>query len=222
MIPDPCVLPHFYYMNLFFFFFNDTATTEIYTLSLHDALPISQLNSSPSSLRRGMMCRWKWKTDCPAPSPFACIRLMPSGWTAALTALATLAAVRAVAAKSSGTISNTFGACAFGITKACPSWTGLMSMKASVSASSNSLKHGISPATILQKMQLGSEAIIITPISQYLRLSQERQKRMAFAGPSVFRCRSSYPTISPRVGETAGEWPRSLRPGDDGADGQTA
>src|SRR2546425_12429330 len=27
--------------NLFVFFFNDTATTEIYTLSLHDALPIS-------------------------------------------------------------------------------------------------------------------------------------------------------------------------------------
>src|SRR5256884_8708380 len=30
-----------YFMQLFFFFFNDTATTEIYTLSLHDALPIS-------------------------------------------------------------------------------------------------------------------------------------------------------------------------------------
>src|SRR5260221_8587634 len=29
--------------NSFFFFFNDTATTEIYTLSLHDALPISSL-----------------------------------------------------------------------------------------------------------------------------------------------------------------------------------
>src|SRR2546429_9985542 len=28
-------------VNLTFFFFNDTATTEIYTLSLHDALPIS-------------------------------------------------------------------------------------------------------------------------------------------------------------------------------------
>src|SRR3974390_3584853 len=28
------------YISLFFFF-NDTATTEIYTLSLHDALPIS-------------------------------------------------------------------------------------------------------------------------------------------------------------------------------------
>src|SRR5579862_10051668 len=29
------------YSFVFFFFFNDTATTEIYTLSLHDALPIS-------------------------------------------------------------------------------------------------------------------------------------------------------------------------------------
>src|SRR2546422_10782112 len=28
------------YFDLLFFFFNDTATTEIYTLSLHDALPI--------------------------------------------------------------------------------------------------------------------------------------------------------------------------------------
>src|SRR2546430_8771829 len=34
-----CSTPH--YCNFFFFFFNDTATTEIYTLSLHDALPIS-------------------------------------------------------------------------------------------------------------------------------------------------------------------------------------
>src|SRR5450432_293048 len=29
-----------YFIFVFFFFFNDTATTEIYTLSLHDALPI--------------------------------------------------------------------------------------------------------------------------------------------------------------------------------------
>src|SRR3990170_8071340 len=28
------------FVSVFFFFFNDTATTEIYTLSLHDALPI--------------------------------------------------------------------------------------------------------------------------------------------------------------------------------------
>src|SRR4029434_10379786 len=31
---------------LFFFFFNDTATTEIYTLSLHDALPISHIHTN--------------------------------------------------------------------------------------------------------------------------------------------------------------------------------
>src|SRR3712207_9476592 len=31
-----------------FFFFNDTATTEIYTLSLHDALPIS-LSAAPAA-----------------------------------------------------------------------------------------------------------------------------------------------------------------------------
>src|SRR5438132_10649306 len=30
-------------LSLTFFFFNDTATTEIYTLSLHDALPIYDL-----------------------------------------------------------------------------------------------------------------------------------------------------------------------------------
>src|SRR2546430_13479344 len=36
------------YILFCFFFFNDTATTEIYTLSLHDALPISH------SARRGV------------------------------------------------------------------------------------------------------------------------------------------------------------------------
>src|SRR6478672_13084536 len=35
----------------FFFFFNDTATTEIYTLSLHDALPISSSAVGRSSAR---------------------------------------------------------------------------------------------------------------------------------------------------------------------------
>src|SRR6476620_12645916 len=30
------------FLSLCFFFFNDTATTEIYTLSLHDALPIAR------------------------------------------------------------------------------------------------------------------------------------------------------------------------------------
>src|SRR5476649_3027276 len=35
-------------VNFVFFFFNDTATTEIYTLSLHDALPIL-LNVQPGA-----------------------------------------------------------------------------------------------------------------------------------------------------------------------------
>src|SRR2546422_2385169 len=35
----------------FFFFFNDTATTEIYTLSLHDALPICARTRSCTSGR---------------------------------------------------------------------------------------------------------------------------------------------------------------------------
>src|SRR2546422_5955447 len=34
-----------------FFFFNDTATTEIYTLSLHDALPISHVSPDRASVR---------------------------------------------------------------------------------------------------------------------------------------------------------------------------
>src|SRR2546430_10070907 len=38
---------------LFFFFFNDTATTEIYTLSLHDALPICPPDSTTRRRRTG-------------------------------------------------------------------------------------------------------------------------------------------------------------------------
>src|ERR1051325_11700068 len=43
----------------FFFFFNDTATTEIYTLSLHDALPISQAHAGGAS-RRLVRCKQNW------------------------------------------------------------------------------------------------------------------------------------------------------------------
>src|SRR2546430_13050204 len=38
-------------VTYFFFFFNDTATTEIYTLSLHDALPISSRCRSTTTAR---------------------------------------------------------------------------------------------------------------------------------------------------------------------------
>src|SRR2546427_7036918 len=46
--------------HLFFFFFNDTATTEIYTLSLHDALPISGLllGRAHAGDRQARLARW--------------------------------------------------------------------------------------------------------------------------------------------------------------------
>src|SRR2546430_11514254 len=48
---------------LFFFFFNDTATTEIYTLSLHDALPISGRASPPGG-------GWDGRDARPSESPW--------------------------------------------------------------------------------------------------------------------------------------------------------
>src|SRR3712207_6993390 len=39
--------------HVIFFFFNDTATTEIYTLSLHDALPISEVAQHHRGVRPG-------------------------------------------------------------------------------------------------------------------------------------------------------------------------
>ena len=51
-------------IRFFFFFFNDTATTEIYTLSLHDALPICRVEESCQinrqivySVKRGDNCK---------------------------------------------------------------------------------------------------------------------------------------------------------------------
>src|SRR5256885_7385452 len=41
--------------SCYFFFFNDTATTEIYTLSLHDALPISRERGRSGTRRRGAL-----------------------------------------------------------------------------------------------------------------------------------------------------------------------
>ena len=53
---------------LVFFFFNDTATTEIYTLSLHDALPI---------LRDGEAKLGEKKVDIVPPDPEG---ELGSGW----------------------------------------------------------------------------------------------------------------------------------------------
>src|SRR5438034_7787964 len=45
-------------LSVFFFFFNATATTEIYTLSLHDALPICILpRSCRGRIRSRVLCR---------------------------------------------------------------------------------------------------------------------------------------------------------------------
>src|SRR5256885_4358263 len=48
MKSDPPVMQAMLHLSgPWFFFFNDTATTEIYTLSLHDALPISLRGAPP-------------------------------------------------------------------------------------------------------------------------------------------------------------------------------
>src|SRR2546430_10450715 len=62
------------------FFFNDTATTEIYTLSLHDALPISSKPPSPPVCRSpsSSTCPATWWTSAwklrPAANPSCCRR----------------------------------------------------------------------------------------------------------------------------------------------------
>src|SRR6266704_5359513 len=72
-------------MPVFLFFFNDTATTEIYTLSLHDALPIpptamstSQSDVPEGNHRPGARARACWDSTSVADS----VRLRPTlrGW----------------------------------------------------------------------------------------------------------------------------------------------
>src|SRR5207302_9691074 len=52
-------LPFFFFLYPFLFFFNDTPPTEIYTLSLHDALPISDggLHGAGDAARRQEISR---------------------------------------------------------------------------------------------------------------------------------------------------------------------
>src|SRR2546421_12833460 len=55
-----------------FFFFNDTATTEIYTLSLHDALPIcpfSQIIRRGPGALPGGWCSFPYRAHMPDPHP---------------------------------------------------------------------------------------------------------------------------------------------------------
>src|SRR2546427_6588475 len=46
--------------RFFFFFFNDTATTEIYTLSLHDALPI--FSTGMGLLNGYVLTKWRFRS----------------------------------------------------------------------------------------------------------------------------------------------------------------
>src|SRR2546427_7100800 len=73
-------------MSSFLFFFNDTATTEIYTLSLHDALPISSWSpprsaaSSSTTSRRppGAIGRCRAPPSSRRTIPRCCSRTL--GW----------------------------------------------------------------------------------------------------------------------------------------------
>src|SRR2546427_6800116 len=68
----------------FFFFFNDTATTEIYTLSLHDALPIYRAPAPPRRARPARPRRgWHRRASGPAPHSSAATstRATPHGVT---------------------------------------------------------------------------------------------------------------------------------------------
>src|SRR5256885_15237454 len=56
-----CMMTRSFYL-MTFFFFNDTATTEIYTLSLHDALPIFRISCQYPSVSSVGLCPTKRAT----------------------------------------------------------------------------------------------------------------------------------------------------------------
>src|SRR5580658_3618078 len=97
--PDPELEAHYYnfmtnvriirHICLICFFFNDTATTEIYTLSLHDALPISSRISlrgrSAASLRQNCVTVFSFsKNHFSSPSGRWSIVLLISSWGSTL------------------------------------------------------------------------------------------------------------------------------------------
>src|SRR5256885_10416054 len=60
--------------TFFLFFFNDTATTEIYTLSLHDALPIS------ISRGRAASCIGAIARGCASCAPISMVQRSKPSW----------------------------------------------------------------------------------------------------------------------------------------------
>src|SRR3712207_8754481 len=62
----------------FVFFFNDTATTEIYTLSLHDALPISTCDSGRNdSFRSLVSASSTWCSEANVHTALRCDSIVP-------------------------------------------------------------------------------------------------------------------------------------------------
>src|SRR5438445_5908900 len=89
------------YLLLFLFLFNDTATTELYTLSLHDALPISRAGVKPRLFK-------PVETGCDPERPADALALREAaGSDAALDEVCpyrfTLPAAPLVAAQAAGT-----------------------------------------------------------------------------------------------------------------------
>src|SRR3712207_7285015 len=67
-------------MCRYLFFFNDTATTEIYTLSLHDALPISRRRARSASwpaISRCSACSRRPSCGCTGPRTTSCASRRP-------------------------------------------------------------------------------------------------------------------------------------------------
>src|SRR5256885_14882845 len=64
--------------SFFFFFFNDTATTEIYTLSLHDALPIFLLISLVLAF---FVIKYRRRSPYEIPRPIAGSHKLETLWS---------------------------------------------------------------------------------------------------------------------------------------------
>ena len=74
--------------NLCFFFFNDTATTEIYTLSLHDALPIYGAQTVAGAWMNRAGCRDAGAADIARALRVYVFALLVAGAAALASALA--------------------------------------------------------------------------------------------------------------------------------------
>src|SRR5687768_18512078 len=69
------------YHYFIFFFFNDTATTEIYTLSLHDALPISRrVTHRPMRMGEPVLARARLSIALALAATLAAHAQTPRAW----------------------------------------------------------------------------------------------------------------------------------------------